>query len=135
MEILDKDVYVEWAFFISSVKETLQTLVFEQGERYRPRTADAQPRVRPMDRRFEEWVFPVLVGRVGDGEDGLGKLNRVEVRGVQIWDGSWGAVNPVALQPASVYVNVEGGLKRKLGERERVEVRQRAREADHVGGL
>ena len=54
MELLDKDVYVEWAFFISSVKETLQTLVFEQGERYRPRTADAQLRVRPIDRRFEE---------------------------------------------------------------------------------
>ena len=130
MEILDKDVYVEWAFFISSMKEALQTLVFDQGERYRPWTADAQPGVRPMDRRFEEWVFPVLVG---DGEDGWEKLKRVEVRGVQVWDGSWGAVNPVTLQPASVYVSVEGDLKRKLGERVRVEVRKRAREADHGG--
>ena len=60
-------------------------------------------------------------------------MGRVEVRGVQIWDGSWGAVNPVTLQLAPVYVNVEGDSKRKLGERVRVEVRKRAREADHGG--
>ena len=56
--------------------------------------------------------FPVLAGRDGHGEGGWEKVKRVEVRGVQTWDGSWrGAVDPVTLPVAPVYVNVEGEVE------------------------
>ncbi|MCJ1255179.1 hypothetical protein MMC24_002995 [Lignoscripta atroalba] len=88
----DTAVYEEWAAFVASVTVTLQTFQFEQGlksegegippgtRRFGRRSTPNQP-IRPMDERFMQTLFPVLVS-------GLWPCLKVmEIRGIGAWKG------------------------------------------------
>ncbi|CAF9922724.1 hypothetical protein IMSHALPRED_005745 [Imshaugia aleurites] len=118
----EHDIYAEWAIFLTSVKPTLESLVFEQGERLLPRADWVQPLVRPMDQLFGDVLFPVLVG------GGWARMKKVVVRGVQQWEKGGGQGNG-----DMVLLDGRGELRGAFGEGVEVMVERRAREADHMG--
>lgn len=119
----EHDIYAEWAIFLASVKPTLQSLTFEQGERLLPRADWVQPPVRPMDALFGARIFPVLA-RAGRWPG----MKKVVVRGVQMWEEDDGqGTGEVAL------VNGRGELRSAFGYGVEVVTKRRAREADHLG--
>ncbi len=119
------DFYAEWAVFLTSVKPTLVSLVFEQGERLLPRAERGQPPVRPMDQLFGDMIFPVL-NTAGSGE--WPKMKRLVVRGLQQWKegGGQGAGQ-------TVLVDGRGELRGAFGKGVDVVIQRKAREADHLG--
>lgn len=121
----ETDIYAEWAVFLASVRATLETFTFEQGERLLPRVDRAQPPVRPMDRLFGESIFPVLK------EAGAGlwpRVGKVVVRGVQQWEEDDGQGIG-----ETVLVDGRGELGGAFGKGVEVVMKRRAREADHLG--
>lgn len=80
---IDMDIYHEFAFFVDSVKPTLQHLVFEQGHRalLAPQHFRPPSSYRPMDQRFWQILYPHLF--FGDWRD----LESMEIVGAHItWD-------------------------------------------------
>ena len=119
------DFYAEWAIFLASVKPTLESLIFEQGERLLHRAEWAQPAVRPMDQLFGDTIFPVLT-TAGIGE--WPKMKRLLVRGLQQWkEGGGQGVGETVL------VDGRGGLKGAFGKGVEVVIERKARVADHLG--
>ena len=120
----ETDIYAEWALFLTSVRPTLESLTFEQGERMLPRADWVQPPVRPMDQLFGDTIFPVLTTA------GLGQwpeMKELLVRGVQQWEEDDG--NGTG---GKVLVDARG-LSGAFGTGVAVEVKRRAAEADHLG--
>lgn len=121
----EHDIYAEWAIFLASVKPTLESLIFEQGERLLPRTERAQPPVRPMDQLFGDGIFPVLTG-AGAGQ--WPRMKEVVIRGVQQWKEDDGQGSG-----EMVLVDGRGELRGAFGGGVKVVIRREAREADHLG--
>lgn len=121
----ENDIYAEWAVFLASVRGTLESFTFEQGERLLPRADWVQPPVRPMDQLFGDCIFPMLDGA---GVGRWPRMKKVVVRGVQQWEEDDG-------QGTGETVLVDGReeLKGAFGEGVEVVMKRRAREADHLG--
>lgn len=121
----ERDIYAEWAIFLTSVSPTLDSLTFEQGERLLPRADWVQPPVRPMDQLFGDGIFPILMGA---GEGRWPRMKRLVVRGVQQWeeDDGLGAGK-------MVLVDRRADLKGAFGSGVEVVIEKRARVADHLG--
>lgn len=77
---LDEKSYAEWARFLRSVKGTLAEFVFEQGqssnEDYNNLVGRYIGGYRPMDNRFKQYLFPVLLS------EGWKVLKYMEIRGI-----------------------------------------------------
>ncbi|CAF9905953.1 MAG: hypothetical protein ALECFALPRED_001919 [Alectoria fallacina] len=119
------DIYAEWAVFLASVKPTLESSIFEQGERLLPQTERAQPPVRPMDQLFGDGIFPVLTGA---GVGRWPRMKEVVIRGVQQWKENDGQGSG-----EMVLVDGRGKLGGAFGGGVKVVIRREAREADHLG--
>ncbi|KAL9130683.1 MAG: hypothetical protein Q9175_006961, partial [Cornicularia normoerica] len=116
LHLRKNDVYTEWGIFLASVRPTLETLTFEQGERLLPKVDWVQPPVRPMDQLFGDRIFPILT-EAGAGQ--WPRMKKVVIRGVQQWEDDHG-------QGTGEMVLVDGkGVE--------VVIKREAREADHMG--
>ena len=123
--IKENDIYAEWAMFLTSVKPTLESLTFEQGERLLPKADQVQPPVRPMDQLFGDRIFPVLM------EAGVGqwpRMKKVVIRGVQQWEEDDGRGTGEV-----VLVDGRAELMGAFGNEAESVIERRAREADHLG--
>ncbi|MCJ1435614.1 hypothetical protein MMC27_004988 [Xylographa pallens] len=78
----DEEVYMECASFLNSVKLSLQSFHFEQGdEAPSPGKVVLLQFIRPMDDRFRRFILPVILS------GNWAKLERLEIRGVGKWRG------------------------------------------------
>ena len=121
----ETDIYAEWALFLSSVRPTLESLTFEQGERLLPKADWVQPRVRPMDQLFGDTIFPILTTA---GLRQWPKMKELVVRGVQQWEEDDGKGTG-----ETVLVGGRGELSGAFGKGVALAMERRAGEADHLG--